>query len=167
MAVAGMVLGILAVALCWFPVVNWILAILAIIFGGVGISKGNRVGRGKGMAIAGLICGLISAVMGIAFIVFIAKSGDAISKGVKHFERDFARETVKKYVIEGYPSWQAKHPEQKCPDKLSDLDQYTAALGGLDPWGEPYKMHCGADGFSVSSSGPDREDGTSDDIKAP
>ena len=41
LAVAGMVCGIVGVVLFWIPVLSWILAILAIIFGGVGIAKGN------------------------------------------------------------------------------------------------------------------------------
>jgi len=69
MAVAGMVLGILALVLCWFPFVNWILALLGIIFGALGIGRANRVGKGKGMAITGLVCGVLGAVLGIVLVV--------------------------------------------------------------------------------------------------
>lgn len=70
MAVAGMVLGIIALVLCWIPFLGWILGLLGVIFGGVGIGKANRVGKGKGAAVAGLVCGALSIVIGIALFVW-------------------------------------------------------------------------------------------------
>jgi len=70
MAVAALVLGIIAAVLFFVPFLNWVLAILAIIFGGVGMSKGKKVGKGRGMAMAGLILGIVGAVAGTA--IFIA-----------------------------------------------------------------------------------------------
>jgi hypothetical protein len=82
MAVAGMVLGILAVVLCWFPFVNWALALLGIVFGALGIGKGNRVGKGKGMAIAGLVCAIVGAVLGVAlFVLWAGVAAKANSSG--------------------------------------------------------------------------------------
>jgi len=69
MAVAGMVLGIIALVLSWFPFLGWILGLLGVIFGGVGIGKANRVGRGKGAAIAGLVCGALAIIIGIVIFV--------------------------------------------------------------------------------------------------
>jgi hypothetical protein len=61
--VASLVLGILAITIGWlFAPFGILLAILAIVFGGIGIGR-NR--RGKGMAIAGL-------VLGFAYLVIIA-----------------------------------------------------------------------------------------------
>lgn len=68
---AAMVLGIIAVVLFWFIGVSWILALLAVIFGGVGLSKANRgEANNKGMAVAGVVCG--SLVIAFWVIVFIA-----------------------------------------------------------------------------------------------
>ena len=78
MAVAGMVLGIIALVLFWVPFLNWVLALLGIIFGALGISRGNKVGRGKGFAIAGLICGLIAAILGVVIWLMLVR-------GVKEF----------------------------------------------------------------------------------
>lgn len=67
MAVAGLVLGILGLVFCWVAVIGWILALLGVIFGGVGMSKANKIGgKGKGMAVAGLACGAIGLILGIA-----------------------------------------------------------------------------------------------------
>ncbi|MGA2283736.1 MAG: DUF4190 domain-containing protein [Candidatus Dormibacteria bacterium] len=69
-AVAALVLGMVGIVFCWFLVVNFILAALAIAFGGVGISvAGARGGAGRGMATAGLVLGFITAVAGILFVV--------------------------------------------------------------------------------------------------
>jgi hypothetical protein len=65
MAVAGLVMGILALVLCWVPFVNWTLAILGVIFGGVGLAKSKRVGKGKGMAITGLTLSIVSIIASV------------------------------------------------------------------------------------------------------
>jgi len=36
-----------------------------------------------------------------------------------------------------------------------------------DPWDQPYKIKCDGDETYVSSSGPDKKDGTADDIVVP
>lgn len=60
--VASLVLGILGLPAGCFL----ILPVLAIIFGGVGlaqISKGEGAGAGKGLGIAGIVCGVIGALI--------------------------------------------------------------------------------------------------------
>ena len=71
---AAMVLGIIAVVLFWFIGVSWILALLAVTFGGVGLSKANKQeANNRGMAIAGLVCGsLVIAFWVVVFIVAAA-----------------------------------------------------------------------------------------------
>ncbi len=77
MAVAGLVLGIVALVFCWIPFLNWILAILAVIFGAVGVSKANKIGgKGKGMAIAGLVMGIVGALLGVVVIVLLKSAVD-------------------------------------------------------------------------------------------
>jgi len=67
MSIAAMVCGIL----CYFvPFVGIVLAILAIIFGGIGLrrTQNNPELKGKGMAIAGLVLG----ILGLLFVVLAA-----------------------------------------------------------------------------------------------
>jgi hypothetical protein len=70
-AVASMVPGILSLALC-HPFVTMPCAILAIIFGFVGVGQTRRTySRGGGMAVAGIVCGIISialVVLGLALV---------------------------------------------------------------------------------------------------
>jgi phage FluMu protein Com len=64
--VASLVLGIVGIpASC-----SIILPILAIVFGGIGyaqVSSNDAVRGGKGLAIAGIICGLVSCLLGLLF----------------------------------------------------------------------------------------------------
>ena len=54
-SIASMVLGIVSLVLCCFIYISLPCAILAVIFGIVGMKKG-----GKGMGIAGLVLGIVT-----------------------------------------------------------------------------------------------------------
>jgi len=73
MCVASLVLGILALVLCWIPIIGLILALLAVILGGAGISAVNKNPAlgGKGMGIAGLVMEIISLVPIVLFWAII------------------------------------------------------------------------------------------------
>jgi hypothetical protein len=71
-AVASLVLGILAVVLFFTFWIPFVLGILAIVFGAIGIARANRMGgRQKGLAIAGIICGAAGIVIDIAFFALL------------------------------------------------------------------------------------------------
>lgn len=75
MATASMVLGIIAAVLAFIPLMgipSWILAILAIIFGGIGLSKVSKTGLGKGKSIAGLVLGIASILLNIFYYAIFA-----------------------------------------------------------------------------------------------
>ena len=63
MGVAGFVTGLLGLILFFFPVVGQILAVLGIVFGSIGISTGKRNGQSTGLAIAGLVLGIVSIAL--------------------------------------------------------------------------------------------------------
>lgn len=98
MAVAGMVLGLLALVLCWVPMLNWLLALLGIIFGALGIARAGKVGRGKGMAITGLVTGLLGGVIGLLIVfVFLAAVKDYATKS-KSSEAAFTLNQIGKHA---------------------------------------------------------------------
>lgn len=67
LAIASMVLGIVALVLsCCVPYLPIVLALLAVILGGVSLAK--KMG-GKGMAIAGLVCGIIGLVPALIVVI--------------------------------------------------------------------------------------------------
>jgi general secretion pathway protein G len=54
----------------------------------------------------------------------------------------------------------------KCPSVQDLVDAKRLEKGKTDdPWGQPFKVHCGDGDISVTSSGADRKEGTPDDIK--
>ncbi len=71
-SIAALVLGILSVII---PYVGFILGILAIIFGKLSLNEVKRRGDGgKGLAVAGLVCGIIGTAI-YALIILIAVIG--------------------------------------------------------------------------------------------
>jgi hypothetical protein len=69
---AGGVVGIVALVLLWFPYIGLILGVIGVVLGAVGLSRSNRLyGAGKGMSIAGIVCGGVALILNILFIVAI------------------------------------------------------------------------------------------------
>jgi len=63
-AVTALVTGIIGLVFSWVPVLDLILAIVAITFGSLGWHYASSKGlAGKGMAIAGLTMGIITVVI--------------------------------------------------------------------------------------------------------
>jgi hypothetical protein len=80
MAVASLVLGILALGLFFTIVFPIIFGILAVIFGIMGISKASNGADHKGLAIAGLVCGVLGIAAMIVFVaVFATTTVDVIN----------------------------------------------------------------------------------------
>jgi uncharacterized membrane protein len=53
LATASLVLGILSLVLFFTFVIAWVLGILAVIFGGIGVSRANQGAPNRSMAVAG------------------------------------------------------------------------------------------------------------------
>lgn len=77
-AVGGMVTGIVGLVFAWVPVLGFILGGIAVILSGVGIHNANtNNASGRGMAVAGLVCGILAVVFGIFWIAVIGAAGVA------------------------------------------------------------------------------------------
>ncbi|MCI8464318.1 MAG: DUF4190 domain-containing protein [Lachnospiraceae bacterium] len=70
-SIASLVLGILAVCSCCLPIITIPLGILAVIFAVLGMKSINR-----GLAIAGLILGILALVLGLMMFVILLLSSD-------------------------------------------------------------------------------------------
>jgi Domain of unknown function (DUF4190) len=69
-AVAALVLGIISIPLCLLTWIDTIVAILAIVFGAVGIAKTKHgQARGRGLAVGGLATGVVGLLASIAVLV--------------------------------------------------------------------------------------------------
>ena len=88
-AVAGMVLGILAVLFAFIPflgvVFGVLLGVLGAIFGGLGIARAGQPGRGgRGMAIAGLVLGIIGLVLALAQGAILGNAADELNRDIEN-----------------------------------------------------------------------------------
>jgi hypothetical protein len=72
LAIAGLVCGIVGTLF-----LNYILGPLAIIFGGVGLSRANRGAGHRGMAIAAVILGIVDLIIFGVVVAVVAKHGGA------------------------------------------------------------------------------------------
>lgn len=73
LAIASLVCGILALpSTCCCSLLSLPLAIAAAVMGGIALSKANAqpeiYGEGKGMAIGGLVCGILAILFSIAMM---------------------------------------------------------------------------------------------------
>lgn len=107
LAIASMVCGIIAVITCYFGA---ILGTIAVVLGHVSISKikksGNTVG-GKGMAIAGLVCGYVGIAMTLVFAIFLFTAGaemkSAMEQAVDQMEQEQKRQERQRELRELIP----------------------------------------------------------------
>lgn len=78
-ATASLVLGIVGVVLGFLPFMGLLLGLLAIVFAYLGFKRAEAAqGSGRGLAVAGLVLGIIAAVMGILFIAVFQKVAQEI-----------------------------------------------------------------------------------------
>jgi general secretion pathway protein G len=65
--------------------------------------------------------------------------------------------------------YRVDHPGEPCPtvELLRDKRELSAASKITDPWDTPYKILCGDEDVMVMSMGPDKKEGTNDDIRIP
>ena len=76
-SITSLVCGILSAVGIFFPLhyvvpgLLLLIAIAAIVFGALGIKRANQSGEPKGMAVAGLVCGIVSASLSLVFAVIL------------------------------------------------------------------------------------------------
>lgn len=65
-------------------------------------------------------------------------------------------------------AWRANHGND-CPTAqlLKDQKEIAATSKITDAWDQPFKIVCDDDATTVLSSGPDKKEGTADDIRIP
>ena len=65
-------------------------------------------------------------------------------------------------------AWRANHG-MDCPttQRLKDEKELAASSDINDAWGTPYKIQCDDESTTIVSNGPDKKEGTQDDIRFP
>ncbi|MDP4511287.1 hypothetical protein [Nonomuraea turcica] len=65
-AVASLIQGVLGLLNAFvIPGLGFVLGVMACVFGGLGMSRANKVGKGQGMAITGIVLGPIAITVSI------------------------------------------------------------------------------------------------------
>jgi hypothetical protein len=80
LGVAGFVTGLLGLVLCWVPWLGILLAGVGIVLSGIAIPQGKKKGAGNGLAIAGLVCGIIALIPAVIIMVAIFQVASEISQ---------------------------------------------------------------------------------------
>jgi general secretion pathway protein G len=65
--------------------------------------------------------------------------------------------------------WKQSHPDVDCPtiEQLKTERTLDRGFSAKDAWGNPFKLSCDADEIVCTTAGPDRKEGTEDDIHVP
>ena len=105
------------------------------------------------LAIVGLIAG------GVA-VVAVPKYQEAQKKQAQIDARTI-HPAAEKYRVD--------HTGEGCPtvELLRDKNELSKSSKITDPWESPYKIICGDEDITVLSLGPDKKEGTADDIRIP
>jgi len=72
-AVAGLVMGIITIVLCWFPGIPLLTGLLGFIFSIAGIAKKNA--RSKGAAVTGLILSIAGLILSVCALLALIIPG--------------------------------------------------------------------------------------------
>jgi general secretion pathway protein G len=126
-------------------------------------SQGPRVDRQAGVTLLEImivlaIIAMIAGGVGVAVFKQFQKAKISTAK----LRVKSARDAVTQYMIET-PS---------CPKSMEELvsGKFLDKNNAKDPWGTNISMKCpgtnDTDGADVSSAGPDKQEGTGDDIKS-
>jgi general secretion pathway protein G len=108
-----------------------------------------------------IVLAIIAMIAGGVSVAIFSKFKKAQVSGAKMRVKK-ARDAVTQFMIET-PS---------CPKSIDELvaGKYLDKGDARDPWGSPLQLKCpganDADGADVSSPGPDKQEGTADDIKS-
>jgi general secretion pathway protein G len=108
----------------------------------------------------------------VIVITIIGVLTAAISIGVLQAQKRAnlgAAKTACSTIRSATMQWKAVNPSQDCPtvDQLKTEKDLDTGFSIKDPWGNLYKVSCEADEINCTSAGPDRKEGTDDDIHVP
>jgi hypothetical protein len=79
LGVAGFVTGLVGLVLCWVPWFGMILGLVGVVLGGIGISQGKKKGAPTGLAIAGLVCGVLAVLVWLVLLAVVFSVASSFS----------------------------------------------------------------------------------------
>ena len=134
---------------------------------GVSVARAFLRARSARRASRGLT--LVELVIVITIIGVLTA---AISIGVLQAQKRAnlgAAKTACSTVRQATMQWKAINPGGDCPtvEELKAEKDLDTGFNLKDPWNNPYKLNCDSDEITCTSAGPDRKEGTEDDILVP
>ena len=108
----------------------------------------------------------------VIVITIIGVLTAAISIGVLKAQKSAnvgAAKTACSTIRQATMQWKAINPGSDCAtvEQLKTEKDLDTSFSLKDPWGNLYKVSCDQDEISCTSAGPDRKEGTEDDIHVP
>ena len=162
-AIASLVCGVAALvgclALTGIPAI--ILGFMA--RGAIKRSQGTR--GGDGLAIAGIVTGFVSLLFTIlAGLVMVPLFVGGVH-GYQKAQIDIATSSTR--TIESAAELYRISNPTTCPTvtQLKADGDLSSSSSTTDPWGMPYEIECTGSTITVTSYGPDKTKGTSDDVR--
>lgn len=98
------------------------------------------------------ILGLIIGVVGVSVVSYLRDA----EKGVAAAQIKNLKTAVQRY----------RQKQSQFPQSIEEVAEFMEDKKiPKDPWNEPYIYQIRDDGFTLHSKGPDKQDGTEDDVK--
>jgi general secretion pathway protein G len=131
----------------------------------------RKLGRGRGRGRISSGFSLLEIMIVLALIGMIgAGVAVVVNRSFQNAKLKIAKERIKE-ISQGVTTYMIDS-NSSCPKGLDDLvaQKYVARASAKDPWGKEFTLRCpgqnDTDGADITSAGPDKADGTADDIKS-
>jgi general secretion pathway protein G len=124
--------------------------------------RATRRAASRGLTLVELVIVItIIGVLTAAISIGVLQAGKKANMGAAATACD----TIRQATIQ----WKAVHPTEDCPtvEQLKTDRDLDTGFSLKDPWGSAYKLNCDSDEITCTSPGPDRKEGTEDDIHRP
>ena len=112
---------------------------------------------------------LVEILVVVAIMSLVAAGvGFAVIPKFKQAQIDTATNSMRE-IRNAAARWKATRGGDDCPtvSQLVQDKEIDTASKTDDPWGSAYKVQCQDDEIVIVSPGPDKKDGTQDDISVP
>ena len=114
----------------------------------------------------------VTLVEVLIVVAIMAMVSAAVAVGAIKYYRETRVKTAKidaGGIREGVKGWWMRQEDDRCPtvDELISDGILDEGSSRKDPWGTAWRIECAGTRVTVSSDGPDRKQGTEDDIRVP